>query len=293
MKNISKPVPIATLSDELLSTIKSSVNLIKTGFANLDKDFGIAAGELILIGGRPSMGKTQFAVNLVSNLYPTYACLYFSLDLSLKKITSRFLAAQTGIEAHKLQGQPVSKPENERITIAQNEFKKADLFLTDTGYQDIDAILVTIKTHVAQYQTKVVVIDDLQALIAAKTKSKINTQTSMLLQEFKQMATSLDLVVVVLSQLSREVEKRPLHIPQLSDFIGGNSALALVDKVWLLYRPEYYAIPTLNDGTPSSDIAQLFITQNNRGAKGEVLFSIDRNFTKFTPFDFSVFKSTG
>lgn len=279
----TNPTSIYNLSNELLESIENDhENTLSTGFANLDEQFGgIAQGNVVVIGGRPAMGKTQFAVNLITNVYHAHACLYFSLAQSIKDVTARFIACETGIEAHRLQRLEVSSQEHELIKTTHNNFEKAKLWISEVGHQNLDAILATTKAQVNENQIKLVVIDDLQAIISSKTKSKMDTQISEVLQQLKQMATALNIVIVVLSQLSRDVEKRPLHIPKLSDFMERNSALAGVDKVWLLYRPAYYGIETFEKDTSAGQMAQLIIAKNNRGVEGLIDFEIDRGFTKF------------
>lgn len=292
MSTQTNPISIHSLNNELLASIASGhKNTQSTGFTELDIQFGgIAQGDLVVIGARPGMGKTQFAVNLISNIYHADACLYFSLAQSIKNVTARFVACKTGIEAHKLQGQQVSSQEHELIQTIRNNFEKAKLWISEVGHHNFDAILATTKDQANKSQIKVVVIDDLQEIISSKTKSTMDTQISEVLQQLKQMAKALNIAVIVLSKLSRAVEKRTLHIPKLSDFMGDNTALASVDKVWLLYRPEYYAIATLNDGTPSAKVMQLIIAKNNAGKEGIAHFKRDENFTRFTVVDPLVFR---
>lgn len=130
-----------------------------------------------------------------------------------------------------------------------------------------------------------VVIDDLQTLFTGIKKSKINQQIQLFLNQLKSIATALNLIVIVLSQLTREVEKRKSHLPKLSDFTGDRSDLHSVDKVWLLYRPAYYGIQTFEDGTPSANAMQLILAENNNGNEGAVCFHIDKNFTRFSAIE--------
>lgn len=283
MPILTNPTSIYKLSKELLESLENAhKNTQSTGFARLDIYFGgIAQGDVVVIGARPGMGKTQFAVNLITNVYDTDACLYFSLTQSIKDITSRFIACKTGIEAHKLHGEEVSSQALELIQTTHNNFEKVKLWISEVGNHNIDAILEAIKAQVIEHQIKVVVIDDLQAIMTSKTKAKMDAQISEVLQQLKQMAKALNITVIVLSNLRRAVEKRPLHVPKLSDLMKQSKALAIVDKVWLLYRPAYYGIETFENGSPAGQMAQLIIAKNNNGIEGAVDFKLDKGFTKF------------
>ncbi len=292
MKTQTKPIPIHDLTNKLLTNLEHNhQERHLTGFKNLDDNFdGFSSGDLVLVGGRPGMGKTQFAVNLMANLCQNQVCLYFALDLSMKDVAARFLACKTGIEAHHLKSGKVAIEDHEPLNIANNFFENSKLSLTDIGIDDPKSILDAIQTQAKQSQTKVVVIDDLQTLFTGIKKSKINQQIQLFLNQLKSLATALNLIVIVLSQLTREVEKRKSHLPKLSDFTGDRSDLHSVDKVWLLYRPAYYGIQTFENGTESEKLMQLTIAKNNKGKEGIVHFKIDSNFTHFTAAEPLVFK---
>jgi replicative DNA helicase len=278
---------LQSLTDDLLSSQANQPNnLIAPDFNLFNSQFGaISEGDVVIIAGRPAMGKTQFAVNLTTHLCARHACLYISLDLSPKTITSRFIACKTGIESSKLLRKTLNDQERQHIQKAQKSIDESNLWISAQAHHTIASILAMIQAQVDENHVKFVVIDDLQKIIHGKTKSKLNAQSAELLQALKEMAKALQIAIVLLSQLSREVEKRTLPIPQLSDFFLQGSTLAFVDQVWFLYRPTYYGIENLDDTDSEGQGAKLIIAKNNSGSEGILDFKIDKYFTSFTVLD--------
>lgn len=286
--NTSQSISISTLSKEIVQNIENkegNKNLIPTGFQHLDEDFGgLSLGELVVVGGRPGMGKSQFVVNLVSNICDREPILFFSFDLTPSTLTSRILSNRTGIAVNNIiQNQLVNSDIN-LIKMAAKQLENSKLFVSDIGVSNVNQTIDIIKEHVELYNTKIVVIDYLQLLGIGKYNSGREAEIGHICRVLKMCAKEYNICIVLLSQLSRAVEVRgSSKIPQLSDLRDSGSIEQIADKVWLLYRPEYYLIEELDDDdfTSSDCIVMLIVAKNKNGKIGVSYFKRNDNFTEF------------
>lgn len=286
--NTSQSISISTLSKEIVQNIENkegNKNLIPTGFQHLDEDFGgLSLGELVVVGGRPGMGKSQFVVNLVSNICDREPILFFSFDLTPSTLTSRILSNRTGISVNNIiQNQLVNSDIN-LIKMAAKQLENSKLFVSDIGVSNVNQTIDIIKEHVELYNTKIVVIDYLQLLGIGKYNSGREAEIGHICRVLKMYAKELQISIVLLSQLSRAVEVRgSSKKPQLSDLRDSGSIEQIADKVWFLYRPEYYMIEELDDDdfTSSDCIVMLIVAKNKNGKIGVNYFKRNDNFTEF------------
>lgn len=286
--NTSQSISISTLSKEIVQNIENkegNKNLIPTGFQHLDEDFGgLSLGELVVVGGRPGMGKSQFVVNLVSNICDREPILFFSFDLTPSTLTSRILSNRTGIAVNNIiQNQLVNSDIN-LIKMAAKQLENSKLFVSDIGVSNVNQTIDIIKEHVELYNTKIVVIDYLQLLGIGKYNSGREAEIGHICRVLKMYAKELQISIVLLSQLSRAVEVRgSSKKPQLSDLRDSGSIEQIADKVWFLYRPEYYMIEELDDDdfTSSDCIVMLIVAKNKNGKIGVNYFKRNDNFTEF------------
>lgn len=288
MKINNPSTSINSLFENLIQNIESkeeNKNIIPTLFSFLDKKFGgISLGELIVIGGRPSMGKTQFAVNLVSNICQNNSVLYFSFDLLPKDLTARFVSCRTDIPVNKIINRQLMLKEIEKIKSVKQDFKDSSVFISDISSIDIESILAEIRNYVTNYGVKVVVIDYLQLMGSGKINFGREAEIGHICKVLKNCAKELNISLILLSGLSRSVETRgSSKKPQLIDLRESGSIEQLADKVWLLYRPEYYLIDELDDdcASPSDCILTLIVAKNKNGINGVSYFKRNMNFTEF------------
>ena len=286
--NTPKSTSISTLSKEIVQNIKNkegNKNLIPTGFQYLDEDFGgLSLGELVVIGGRPAMGKSQFVINLASNICDKEPILFFSFDLTPTTLTSRILSNRTGIAVSKLIRNQLIESDVNLIKMAAKQLENSKLLVSDIGVANINETIDIIKEHIELYQTKVVVIDYLQLLGIGKYNSGREAEIGHICRVLKMCAKELNICIVLLSQLSRAVEVRgSSKKPQLSDLRDSGSIEQIADKVWLLYRPEYYMIDELDDddSTSTDCIVILIVAKNKNGKIGTSYFKRNDNFTEF------------
>jgi len=279
---------ISTLSKEIVQNIENkegNKNIIPTGFQYLDEEFGgLSLGELVVVGGRPGMGKTQFLVNLVANICEREPILFFSFDLTPTTLTSRILSNRTGIAVDKIIRNQLIDSDVNLIKMAANQLEKSKLYVSDIGEANVTQTIEIIKEHVELYQTKIVVIDYLQLLGIGKFNIGREAEIGHICRVLKMCVKELNISIILLSQLSRAVEVRgSSKIPQLSDLRDSGSIEQIADKVWFLYRPEYYKIDELDDDefTSTDCILMLIVAKNKNGKLGTSYFKRDIPFTIF------------
>ncbi|RAR73844.1 DnaB-like helicase C-terminal domain-containing protein [Flavobacterium aciduliphilum] len=286
--NTSKTQSISILSKEIVQDIENknrNKNLIPTGFQYLDDEFsGLSLGELVVVGGRPAMGKSQFVINLVAHVSQTEPVLFFSFDLTSYTFSARLLSNKTGIPVQNIINKALHDSEKESIKKAAQELEQSNLYVSENGLANIEETLTIIREHVAVHDTKIVVIDYLQLLSIGKYNNGREAEVSHICRLLKMCAKELNICLILLSQLSRAVEVRgSSKRPQLSDLRDSGSIEQIADKVWLLYRPEYYMIEELDDEefTPSDCILMVIVAKNKNGKMGTSYFKRDVPFTRF------------
>lgn len=226
---------------------------IKTGYSDLDsKITGLGAGELIIIGGRPSMGKTAFALNLVDKIAVTdnKSCLYFSLEDSAQRLVERLIREISGVELPK----HLSDTEKKKIMSASETLQKTRLIIDDKAVS-IEQIEETARNCAVESTLDFIVVDYLQ-LVSNQDSNCLQSTISCVVRKLKTLAKELDLPVVVLSQLNRTVEKLPDHRPRLIDLKGSSDIEDIADKVLLLYRDEYYYYESERRGIMEVNVAK-------------------------------------
>ena len=287
--NTLKSSTIKELSNEIIQDIENegvSKNIISTGFKYFDEEFGgLSLGEVVVIGGRPAMGKSLFVINLVSNICDKESILFFSFDLTPSVLSARLLSDRTGISVTKIIHNQLINSDKELIKAAAKSIEKSKLFISDVGVANVNETIQIITEHVAKHQTKIVVIDYLQLLGMGKYNSGREAEIGHICRVLKMCAKELNICILLLSQLSRAVELRgSSKKPQLSDLRDSGSIEQIADKVWLLYRPEYYMIEELDDidQTPSDSIMMLYVAKNKNGKIGTSYFKRNYQFTRFT-----------
>ena len=242
-KHISKA--LSDYLDDLDFKIQhpKDINGLSTGIKNLDMYLnGIRPGQVILVGGRPAMGKTYFAVNLAYNMAIAFSkenieqkkcILYFSLDTSLKLLSERFISVSADISTYDLQNEIHNAKEFEKVADAVHLLEKLPIYISENGY-NIDMIREEANKINACNPIGCIFIDYLQ-LMDRKT-----SDCTLVMQEIQELAVSLNIPIIVLSQLTRDLENRRDKHPMLTDVRGFGKKHITADKVLFLYRESYY-----------------------------------------------------
>ena len=261
---------------------------IPTGFGMLDKYItGLNRSDLILIGARPAMGKTSFALNLAQNITmgARKKCVVFSLEMTKEQLAERLLSAQAGVESQKLKTGELTNDEWVRLGNAAGQFSDVELYLDDTSSITVPEI----KSRVRRMRNVDCIIIDYLGLISSAVKKENRVQeVSEITRNLKMMAKDLNIPVICCAQLSRGTEGHGKnHKPQLADLRESGSIEQDADIVMFLYREDYYRNDVSEDKQDDIDAnkTELIVAKNRHGATGTIEMTFDKEFTRFRSID--------
>ena len=239
---------------------------VKTGFSDIDaKISGLREGELIVVGSRPYMGKTAFALNLVENISVEQKkiCLYFSMKTSMQMLIERLIKQTAQVDlCHR---QIANKSQHTKIEEAAERIENAPILVDDTSSLSIEELTERIRHYKAEYDLSLIVIDYLQLLYAEFIVEGYKNGTDFVLEKIKKIAIEANCPILLLSQLNRAVEIRKEHRPLLRDFIGTNKMWRYADVILFLYRDEYY-----NRNSKRRGIMEVIVAKDTLGYSGIV-----------------------
>ncbi len=263
---------------------KEQFKAIPSGFGMLDKYItGLNKSDFILIGARPAMGKTSFALNLAQNvtMMAKKKCIFFSLEMTKEQLAERLLAARAGVPSQKLRTGELSDDEWVRLGNAAGDYDKVELYLDDTASITVPEI----KSRVRRLKNVDIIIIDYLGLIQSATRKENRVQeVSEITRNLKMLAKDLNIPVVCCAQLSRGTEGRgKSHKPQLSDLRESGSIEQDADIVMFLYREDYYRNEVDEDKQDEIDanLTELIVAKNRHGAVGTIEMTFDKEFTRF------------
>ena len=283
-------------SAELLSNIfldlkQKSVNPalpgISSGFYDLDSfTQGFQKSDLIVIAGRPSMGKTALSLNICLNISKTsnLPVLFFSLEMSKEQLTYRLLTHETNINSTRLKTGNLYKNDWFQLNTTIQTLSALPLFIDDTPNPSIQDIKSKIKKIIfEQTQLGLIVIDYLQLMQNSKFSLLNRTQElSQITRSLKNLAREFQVPIIALSQLSRNVESRTNKRPILSDLRESGSIEQDADLVLMLYRESYYASQNTNLNQHQTNLIELIIAKQRNGPIGTIELEFDPKRTKFS-----------
>jgi replicative DNA helicase len=280
-------------SAELLGTIfldlkKKSLSPtlpgLKSGFYDLDLlTQGFQKSELIIIAGRPSMGKTALGLNITLNIIKTskLPVLFFSLEMSKEQIMYRLLGMEANINQMRLRNGKLSQNDWIKLNKVIKIISKLPFFTDDTPGLSIQDIRSKIKTLIFERtQIGLIIIDYLQLMQNSNSKPENRVEEiSQITRSLKNIAREFDIPIIALSQLSRNVENRVDKKPILADLRESGSIEQDADLVLMLYRNKYYNLNQHSD--PTSSLTELIIAKQRNGPIGTVKLTFDEKRTKF------------
>ena len=280
MKNLASIMPQTFENIEQSSLGKYSTG-VPVSFYDLDAmTQGLQRGSLVVIAGRPSMGKTSFAMNLAQNVAKKnkLPVCYFSLEQSREQMSYRFLSMELGIESGRLRTGRLHQDEWGLLGREMKDLDEMPIFICDKGSIKVKEIFSKsrkIKEKKGLGELGLIIVDYIQMMDSPNKKSR-DKELSKIVLDLKEMAKALDVPVVLMSQLSRDVEKRKHHRPMLCDLRETQGLEAHADVVIMLYRDEYYHPETEERG-----IAELIVTKHRHGPVGTVKLLFETQFTRY------------
>lgn len=257
---------------------------IVTTYKELDKiTGGWQNSDLILLAARPSMGKTFFGLKFAMNACDAgKSVAMFSLEMSDKQLYHRELSYHTGIENSKIRTGQLNPFEWEKVDIAQGKFEKTKLIIDDTPALAVQEFKAKSLMYKKDHDVDMIVVDYIQLMKSPEYKYNRELEIGDISSTLKSVAKELDIPVIALCQLSREVEKRHDKVPILSDLRESGRLEQDADLVGFLYRPEVYDIEFIEvdkEEISTRNYIQLIIAKHRNGAIGAVDFFKNWNWT--------------
>ncbi len=276
---VEQIVPAAFNQIGELMNRKGRITGVASGFTELDRmTNGFQHSDLVIIAGRPAMGKTSFAVNIAqyAAIHDGRTVVVFSLEMSAEQLVMRMLCTEASVESQKIKEGLVGNEELARLMEVMEPMSRAKLYIDDTGGVTVPMIRSKCRRLKARSGLDMVVIDYMQLMQSAGGRKSDNRmqEISDITRQLKLLARELDVPILLLSQLNRGPEQRQDHTPMLSDLRESGSIEQDADMVILLYRPAVYD-ETLDN---TSDI---IIAKHRHGPTDTVQLAWQGEYTRF------------
>ncbi len=279
-KNI-KEVVTETIKDiERLFEKKELITGLPTGYDRFDEmTAGFQPGDLIIMAGRPSMGKTAICINITEHLALNHkkSVAFFSLEMSAMQLVLRIISSLSRISMHKIRTGYLAHSDWPSITNAVSRLYEAGIQIDDSPLQTVLDIRSKARRLKAEGRLDMIVIDYLQLMTGRGSPENRVLEISEMTRGLKAMARELNVPVIAISQLSRKVEDRPDKMPQLSDLRESGSIEQDADVVAFVYREEYYH----PDKVEAQGLAVIRIAKQRNGPVGAVKLAFNKECTRF------------
>src|SRR5438105_5485529 len=259
---------------------------IPTGYIDLDKLLGgFERNDLIILAARTSVGKTSFALNLAVNAAVKHnaTVAVFSLEMAAEQLASRLLRMARGVDSPPIRSGQLNEQENRKLEAAMNYLAKAPIWVDDTPSIPIMELRSKARRLAAEHSLDMIVVDYLQLIASEGGESRVQ-ELGQISRALKALARELRVPILALSQLSRAVEQRTPHIPQLSDLRESGAIEQDADVVLFIYRDEKY-----NPDSDKKGIADVIVAKHRNGPTGKVQLLFLERTTKF--LDLEVYRS--
>lgn len=268
---------IATIDN--LYQRKEHVTGIPTGYEEFDKKTsGLQKSDLIIIAGRPSMGKSSLAVCMgeFAAVQKNTPIAFFSLEMSKEQLVQRLLCLHARVDAHKVRSGFLSPSDWPKLTAAAGKLSAAPIFIDDTPAISALELRAKARRLKANHDIQLIVLDYLQLMRSSYQTESRQQEISEISRSLKALARELDIPIIAISQLSRAVESRQDHRPQLSDLRESGAIEQDADLVVLLMREEYYNPTEENRG-----IADVIIAKQRNGPVGTIKLTFISEYMRF------------
>ena len=264
---------------EELHQVEGHVTGVPTGFIDLDnRTAGLQRGDLIVVAGRPSMGKTALALNVVESaaIRTKLAAIVFSMEMSSEQLTMRFMASLGRIDAHRIRTGKLEPADWPRLTTAMTMLNDSRIFLDDSADLTPTELRARCRRLKREHDIGLVVVDYLQLMHVPGTSENRATEISEISRSLKALARELEVPVVALSQLNRGLEARSEKRPMLSDLRESGAIEQDADVILFIYRDEVY-----NKESSDKGKAEIIIGKQRNGPTGTVELAFLGPIAKF------------
>ena len=257
---------------------------LPTGFTDFDKlTGGLRGGDLMIVAGRPSMGKTTLAVNMAE-----YAAVHpgtrasvalFSMEMPAEQVITRMLSSIGGVPLNSLRSGRISDDDWVRITGATSQLSEAKIFVDETPALNPTELRARARRVKREHGLNLIVVDYLQLMYVPGTRENRATEIAEISRGLKALAKELQVPVIALSQLNRAVEQREHKRPVMSDLRESGSLEQDADLILLIYREEVYDRNTTKKG-----VAEIDLVKHRNGEIGTFLLTFQGQFTRFANY---------
>ncbi len=259
----------------------SDITGIPTGYVDLDRmTSGFQAGDLIIVAGRPSMGKTAFALNIAESVAVDTGLPVgiFSMEMGGTQLAMRMLASIGRLDSHRVRSGRLTDDEWSRLSFALGKLHEAPIYIDETGGLTPANLRARARRLARHYGGKLglLVIDYIQLMSSNRQGENRATEVSDISRAIKSLAKELQVPIVALSQLSRKVEERNDKRPMMSDLRESGAIEQDADVILMMYREEYY-----KPDTPDKGIAEVIIGKQRNGPTGTVRLTFLGEYTRF------------
>jgi replicative DNA helicase len=262
---------------------------IATGFSEFDeKTSGLQAGDLVVVAGRPSMGKTSFAMNIAEYAAVKQAAkvAIFSMEMPGEQIAMRMLASLGRIDQHRLRIGKLAEEDWPRLSSAVSVLTETALFVDDGAALTPTEMRARARRLKREHGLDLVIVDYLQLMRVADTSENRATEISEISRTLKALAKELSVPVIALSQLNRSVEQRPNKRPVMSDLRESGAIEQDADLIAFIYRDEVYNEDSADKGT-----AEIIIAKQRNGPIGSTRLTFLGQYTKFENYIPEIYSS--
>lgn len=265
---------------ELMHSRVGDITGIPTGFTELDRmTAGFQRNDLIIVGARPSVGKTAFALNIAQNVAIKAGenVAIFSLEMGAEQLVMRMLCAEGNIDAQRLRTGSLTDDDWGKLVMAMGSLSNAGIYIDDTPGIRVNEIRAKCRRLKQEHGLGMILIDYLQLIVGSGRPGENRQQeVSEISRALKQLARELEVPVIALSQLSRGVEQRQDKRPMMSDIRESGSIEQDADIVAFLYRDDYY-----DKESENKNIIEIIIAKQRNGPVGTVQLAFVKEYNKF------------
>ena len=262
-----------------------SGSFFTTGFKNLDDIIGgWEAGELVILGARPGMGKTALVLSMLRefSLKGNHRVGLISLETSKDFLLEKIISIESGVPILSMRQAKFSESQWEQMGNAYVESMHRQVYIVENPDDDIDSIINAIKDLAENSKVRIVFLDYLQLVKGYHNKHNREQEVSTVIRSLKKLTKELKIAIVIASQLNRSVELRSGNKrPILADLRDSGAIEEDADKVLFIHRPEVYGLDVDEEGNSLKGLAEIIVAKNRSGPCGWAMINFDSKFGRF------------
>lgn len=282
-KPLKKLLKVTLEHIEELSKVSSTVTGVSTGYTDLDEmTSGLQKGDLVIVAGRPSMGKTTFSMNIAeyAAAHKKLPTAIFSMEMPAEQLTLRMLSSMGRVDQHRLRTGKLTDEDWPRVATAVKIFSDVPMFIDDSPALSPTEVRARARRLMREHgQLGLIVLDYLQLMQTGAASENRATEISEISRSLKALAKELSVPVIALSQLNRSLEQRPNKRPVMSDLRESGAIEQDADVIIFIYRDEVY-----NPESPDKGTAEIIIAKQRNGPIGTCRLTFLGKYTRFENF---------